>query len=195
MRAGAEAALPELPAKVRKRFIETFYLSPADAAALSEERSLARYFEEAASLSSDPSATARWMMGPVRSLAHERGLAMDAFPVSTGRLAHLLKMVKEGTLSHSAAQTVFAALADNPEEAPEAAAQRLNLLQQRDEARLRQVVEAVVAAHPGKVKEYRHGKKGLTGFFMGEVMKQAGNLDPKAASALLIEILNRKDMQ
>ena len=50
----------------------------------------------------------------------------------------------------------------------------------------------VTKRHPDKVKEYREGKKGLIGFFMGEVMKLSkGNADPKLANKLLQEKLDK----
>jgi aspartyl-tRNA(Asn)/glutamyl-tRNA(Gln) amidotransferase subunit B len=52
------------------------------------------------------------------------------------------------------------------------------------------IVEAVLAENETKVKEYRSGKKGLMGMFMGQVMqKSQGKADPKVATKLLLEIL------
>ena len=54
-------------------------------------------------------------------------------------------------------------------------------------------VDQALAAYPEKIEEYRSGKKGLIGLFMGEVMKYSrGSADPKKASALLREKLMRK---
>jgi aspartyl-tRNA(Asn)/glutamyl-tRNA(Gln) amidotransferase subunit B len=40
------------------------------------------------------------------------------------------------------------------------------------------------------VAEYRKGKKGLIGFFMGEVMRASqGKAEPKATNALLLKKL------
>jgi aspartyl-tRNA(Asn)/glutamyl-tRNA(Gln) amidotransferase subunit B len=51
-------------------------------------------------------------------------------------------------------------------------------------------VDEVLAANPDKVTEYRKGKKGLIGFFMGEVMKQSqGKAEPKATNALVAKKL------
>ena len=47
-----------------------------------------------------------------------------------------------------------------------------------------------VKPDPDKVKAYRNGKKGLLGFFMGEVMRNSrGKADPKATSKMLAEKL------
>ncbi|MEP6845937.1 MAG: hypothetical protein ABI861_08030 [Panacibacter sp.] len=44
---------------------------------------------------------------------------------------------------------------------------------------------------PDKVKEYKKGKKGLIGLFVGEVKKMSrGKADPKKVTELLEEKLN-----
>ena len=50
-------------------------------------------------------------------------------------------------------------------------------------------VDEILAAYPEKVIEYKAGKKGLLGLFMGEIMKKTkGKADPKLTS----ELLNKK---
>ena len=71
-------------------------------------------------------------------------------------------------------------------------AQRLNLIQESDEGSLRPIVEEVLEANAAKVKEYKSGKKGLMGLFMGQVMKKSqGKADPKVATKLLTELLEK----
>ena len=47
-----------------------------------------------------------------------------------------------------------------------------------------------MAKYPEKVAEYKAGKAGLIGLFMGEVMKLSkGKADPKVANALVVKKL------
>jgi aspartyl-tRNA(Asn)/glutamyl-tRNA(Gln) amidotransferase subunit B len=74
---------------------------------------------------------------------------------------------------------------------PVALAAELNILQDAGADTVRQWVEEVVARMPDKVQEYRKGKKGLIGLFMGEVKKLSkGKADPKMTNDLLLDILN-----
>ena len=75
----------------------------------------------------------------------------------------------------------------NPDATPAERAAQLNLLQERNADTLRPLVEAVLAAMPDKVQEYKKGKKGLMGLLVGAVMKRSGG---KADPRLLNEILN-----
>jgi aspartyl-tRNA(Asn)/glutamyl-tRNA(Gln) amidotransferase subunit B len=82
---------------------------------------------------------------------------------------------------------------EQPTATPLAIAESLNLLQNSDTDFIEQVCRDVVAAFPDKVKEYNKGKKGLIGFFMGEVMKRSkGQAEPKSATELLTKILGEK---
>ncbi len=54
-------------------------------------------------------------------------------------------------------------------------AKSLNLLMEEDQNFLDPIVAEVLALNLDKVKEYRSGKKGLLGFFMGQVKLKAGN--------------------
>jgi aspartyl-tRNA(Asn)/glutamyl-tRNA(Gln) amidotransferase subunit B len=55
-----------------------------------------------------------------------------------------------------------------------------------------ELVNKALAKFPAKVEEYKSGKKGLLGLFMGEVMKQSqGKADPKVANQLLMKQLEK----
>jgi aspartyl-tRNA(Asn)/glutamyl-tRNA(Gln) amidotransferase subunit B len=48
----------------------------------------------------------------------------------------------------------------------------------------------VLALFPDKVAEYKSGKTGLLGMFMGQIMKKSGGkADPKKTNQLLAEAL------
>ena len=60
-----------------------------------------------------------------------------------------------------------------------------------DVAELDPVIAAVLAANPGQAEQYRAGKEGLLGFFVGQVMKQTGgNADPRVVSERLRQQLS-----
>ena len=55
-----------------------------------------------------------------------------------------------------------------------------------DAAALEPIVEGVIAAHPAQVEQYRGGKEGLLGFFVGQVMKETkGQADARAVNELV----------
>ena len=69
-------------------------------------------------------------------------------------------------------------------------AQENNWIQESDQGSINEYVKQAIAKYPDKVIEYKDGKKGLIGLFMGEVMKLSkGKADPKMASKIVREFL------
>ena len=130
---------------------------------------------------------ANWINGPVRKWLNENNCQADEFPLPEQRLAALIVMVVKNEVSHSiAAERIFPELIQDAKSSPGEIAAKLDLLQNSDEKLIEEYVDLAVKNFPGKVKEYHNGKKGLVGFFMGEVMKISnGKADPKVARELL----------
>jgi len=60
-----------------------------------------------------------------------------------------------------------------------------------DEEKLTQVIDHVIAQHPTQVAQYKGGKMGLIGFFIGQVMKEMkGKADPKTVRKKIHESLD-----
>ncbi len=177
--------LPELPRARRERFGTAYSLSPDDADALSASVALAEYFEAVARASDDPKAAANWVRGTVLATLNASSGDLRNFPVRPADLAQLIKLVRDGALSNSAAKTVFAEMAATGER-PDAIAHRLGVLQERDEAAIEQWVTDVLAEHPAEAQRYLGGEKKLQGVLVGLVMKKSGGrADPKRVNQLL----------
>jgi len=131
------------------------------------------------------------MMGPIKSYLNEMALDIEDFPIKPIILAELIALVEDGKISFTvASQNIYPELLITTGETSLEIAQRLNLIQESDEGSLKPIVEAVLADNKAKVAEYRSGKKGLMGMFMGQVMKKSnGKADPKVATKLLTELL------
>jgi aspartyl-tRNA(Asn)/glutamyl-tRNA(Gln) amidotransferase subunit B len=142
-------------------------------------------------LTNNYKAASNWMMGPVKSYLNELTLHISDFPISPQRLSDLITLVDDGKVSFSvASQKVYPVMLESKEKSPLEIAQSLNLIQESDEGSILPLVEIVLAENPAKVAEYRSGKKGLMGMFMGQVMKKSqGKADPKVATKLLTELL------
>jgi aspartyl-tRNA(Asn)/glutamyl-tRNA(Gln) amidotransferase subunit B len=183
------AALPELPEAKRSRLETTYALPTYDARVITSDTSLAHYFEAVVQAGADPKIAANWIMGDVMTTYNERG----EFPVTAERLAQLIGLVREGTVSHQAAKRVYSELAGSPGQDPRTVAERLGLVQVSDEGALAAWVDEVIAAHPSEVARFRGGDVKLMGFFVGQVMKRSkGKADPKGVQPVLTEKLRKR---
>ncbi|HRG23255.1 MAG TPA: Asp-tRNA(Asn)/Glu-tRNA(Gln) amidotransferase subunit GatB [Chitinophagaceae bacterium] len=188
------AAIPVLQEERIKKYM-ALQLTEYDATVLTEDKTMADYFETVISHTPNSKAAANWMLGPVKTWLNENNQEIEGFPIAAEQLAKLVQLVDAGKLSFSMASSrLFTALLQSPEKDPEQIAIENNLLQQSDANELVPVVDAVLEKLAAKVAEYRKGKKGLLALFVGEVMKQTkGKADPKMTNDLLLERLNSKE--
>ena len=71
-------------------------------------------------------------------------------------------------------------------------AEQLDLIQDANQDEISEWVQKVLSAMPDKVEEYKKGKKGLIGLFVGEVKKiSKGKADPQKTTSILNECLNK----
>ena len=131
------------------------------------------------------------MLGPVKSWLNENNTEISQFPVSPEKLATIIQMIEEGKLSFSIASTkLFNLLLGNPDQEPFKIAEERNWLQESSAEAIENLIDQVLNKFPEKVQQYRKGKKGLIGLFVGEVMKLSnGKADPKLTNDILSEKL------
>ncbi len=185
-------SMPALPRELKQKFIEEYKLPAYDAQVLTDAREVANYFESTCEYCKNYKAVSNWVMGPVKSYLNELKENEFQLPVSPRTLATLIEMVEQGKVSFAvASQKIFPELIRQPDLAPLALAQQLNLLQDSSEGSIMPIIEQVIKEFPLKVEEYKKGKKAIITMFMGEVMKRSkGKADPKVATELLLKKLS-----
>ena len=204
-----KAGMPPLPQVLEQEFQTRYGLPTQDAALLTQERETAFYFlqmvegggwkaedvGQPSTLYPLPST----LFKPVSNLiinkllpwSAEAGMSLNNCPVSPEVWIAFLNLIESGQISSSTAyQRLFPALLEKPDRSPTLLATDMNLLQNADSDFLEKMASEVLARFPDKVAEYKKGKKGLIGFFMGELMKASkGKAEPKAATQMLEEKL------
>jgi glutaminyl-tRNA synthetase len=162
-------------------------LSAEDADLLTGDRAVSDFFDATVTAHAEPKSVAAWVINELPGEA--AGRPLDGLPFGPAQLGRLVALVDKGEVSRIAAKEVLAELAQKGGE-PDAVIERRGLRQVGDRDALLPHVDAVLAAWPGKVEEYRSGKKGLLGFFTGEVRRASGGAaDPRVVRTLLEERL------
>jgi len=189
---GIRKKMPPLPEELFLKFTSQYSLSEYDADVITESKETALWFEELCAHTKNFKAAANFVIGPIKSWLNENGEEINSFPLRQKPVALLIALIDAGKISNTAAQSIFKEMISHPEENPEAIASRLNLIQESDTGMLNEYVKQAIAKYPDKVSEYKSGKVGLIGLFMGEVMKlSGGKADPKVASKLMKEELEK----
>jgi aspartyl-tRNA(Asn)/glutamyl-tRNA(Gln) amidotransferase subunit B len=181
----ARKDLPELPEARKKRLVQEYGISPSEVEQLTASPALAEYFEGVARASGDGKGAYNWVMGEVSAALRASGEDISRFKVRPADLAQLLNLVRDGTISHTAAKRVFAQMVETGKPAPQIAAEE-GLLQVGDEAAIATWVDEVLQEHPEEARRYLSGEKKLQGVLVGFVMKKSkGRADPKRVNQLL----------
>jgi aspartyl-tRNA(Asn)/glutamyl-tRNA(Gln) amidotransferase subunit B len=186
--AGIEAAMPELPARKRARFLRDYDLSSYDAEVLTASRATSDYFETAARVSGNPKMAANWVMGDLMAHLKAEGQEISASPVSAERLGELVKLISDNQLSGKLAKEIFPKMFSTGEAAG-AILEKEGLRQISDSGALEQVIAGVIAANPKQVEQYRGGKATVINFLVGQAMKATRG---QANVALLTELFKQK---
>lgn len=186
-----ESQLPELPNVKRLRFISAYGIPSYDAGVLISSKQLSEYFETLAERCGDPKLASNWIMTELLRRLKEEGLELDALRFSVDDFAELLGMVKQGYINQNAAKKVFRRLFEEGGK-PKAIVEAEGLVQQSDTSVILDVVQAVLAANPQSIEDYKNGKDRAFGFLVGQVMKQSkGKANPQVVNQLLTEVLEK----
>jgi aspartyl-tRNA(Asn)/glutamyl-tRNA(Gln) amidotransferase subunit B len=188
--ATVRATLPELPDEKAARFAGDLGLSVYDAGVLSASRELGAYFEAVLADLGKVHAklAANWVMGELSSALNRDNVEITASRVSPAALGGLLARIVDATISGKIAKDVFEAMWAEGQGADDIIEKR-GLKQITDSGAIEEVIDAVIAANPKQLADYRAGKDKLFGFFVGQVMKAT---EGKANPAQLNELLRTK---
>ncbi|MDQ2923629.1 MAG: Asp-tRNA(Asn)/Glu-tRNA(Gln) amidotransferase subunit GatB [Candidatus Dormibacteraeota bacterium] len=172
-------ALPELPGARRGRLVSQYGLPAADAALIAADRDLADLFEGAVAAGAEARPAANWIRGEVAP--------SGKFPTPE-HLAELVKLVTAGSITRDQGREVLLESVETGRAPADIVAEH-GFAQLSDEFALQDEVEAVMAANPRAVEDYRAGKKQALGALMAELRKRVPHANPKLASELLIRLL------
>jgi aspartyl-tRNA(Asn)/glutamyl-tRNA(Gln) amidotransferase subunit B len=182
-------SMPELPEARRRRFIEQYYLSPDDAAQLTDTRAMADFYEAAAKASANPKAAANWILNELVRELKNTGTEISASPIGAESLGALIKKIDDQTISGKMAKDALAEMYRSGRGVDEVI-REMGGAQVSDEEAIREIARSVIESNPRQLEQYRGGKTGLMGFFVGQVMKASGGrANPQIVNRILKEIL------
>ncbi len=184
------AMQPEMAADKRLRYVSDYGLPDYDAGMITQQKALADFFEATVALGAPPKEVSNWIMGQLMRLMKEKGLEASSLQTRPEMLSSLIALVDAGKVNRNSAVKVFEALFDGGTD-PAAYIHAHGLEQLGDSSLIESTVQAVLAAHPDSVAEYRAGKNKVYGFLVGQVMRELkGKADPALVNAALKKLLD-----
>jgi len=180
--------LPELPAAKRNRYAAELGLSIYDARVLTDESSMAKYFEKVVNEGGAAKSSANWITGDIAAFIKSNRLSFDQLSFNPHELAEMLKMIDVGEISGKIAKEILPELLMKGG-SPKQIVNERGLGMIGDPKIIEEIIDQLILNHPNEVESFRAGKKKLLGFFVCQLMKETkGKADPKLAN----QILNKK---
>ena len=191
------STMPELPSATRARYTAEFGLSEYDAARLTETVDVSRWFDTAVNgKKENAKSIANWMISEL--FAHpenwdekneKSGIVDEMRIITPSDLSELVEMISENTINGKQAKEIFIKMLDGESGTPREIADKFGMKQMTDTGAIEKIIDDVIAANPSQVEQYKSGKVGLLGFFVGNVMKATGGT---ANPAVVNELLRKK---
>jgi len=186
-----KASLPELAEARRERFVSQYGLPAYDAGQLTGSKPVADYFEECvataqgAPLQKKAKSITNWILGDFARWLNSAGIEIHQSKVTPGRLAELVSMADDGTVTGPAAKKVFEEMFQTGQR-PKEIATRLGLTQIGDASAIEAAVRDAIASNGQAVVDFKAGKEQALTFLVGQVMKATrGRANPKSVSEMI----------
>ncbi len=178
--------IPELPDQKRKRMVSEYGIKEKDAVVITSSLEMANYYENMIKEGASAKNSLTWLTTEL--LGRLKGVTLEESPVSSKKLALIVKRIEDNTISGKAAKEVLDFVMKSDDSVDEVI-EKLGLKQVSDDGAIESMVDAILLSNEDKVEQYKAGKDKLFGFFVGQVMKQSkGSANP----AKVNEILKKK---
>ncbi len=183
-------SIPELPYEKFHRFIESYRLPEYDTEVLTATRQLADYYEEVVQHGAPPKRASNWilseLLAKIENIEH-----IGTYVVTPEKLAALLVLIENNTISGKIAKTVFEDMIISGKE-PAVIVDEKGLKQVTDTAAIESMIDKIIAENPESVNDYRSGKEKALKFLIGQVMKESrGKANPQMVNEVLIRKLKQ----
>jgi len=182
--------LPELPSKKRNKYVSQFGLSAYDARVISDEISMANFFEETVANGAEPKLASNWVTSDIVGYLKSNKLSFSELKLSPENLAEMINMISKNIISGKIAKEILPELIQK-NISPKKLVEEKGLAMISDSSSILPIIDELINEHPNEVRAFKNGKTKLLGFFVGQLMKRTkGKADPKLANKLLMEQLN-----
>ena len=182
--------LPELPEARRLRMRDQFGITDYDSQVLTSSKTLADQFESAAKAAKNPKRVANLVQSELMGRLKAKNLDIESSPISMRGIAESADLVESGTISGKMLKDLYDLAFERGRDFPEVYEEEGRPQQTTDTSALDKIIDDLIAANPKQVEQYRAGKKTVSGFFVGQVMKASkGQANPQVVNDLVVKKL------
>jgi len=209
-------SLPELPPERRKRFVDEYGFSFADAYLLTTDSNWSEYTEQVMSellewlmdlpeskkMAEDLTVqkqkelaklTGGWITSKLMGAMAERKIDIKILKIKPENFAELIALIYTGRVNSTNAQKILADMLDSGvDKDPTHIMEEKGYGQISDEDAIGKIIDEVIKSYPNQVAEFKAGKEPIIKFLLGMIMRASeGSADPTVAETLLRKKLNQ----
>jgi aspartyl-tRNA(Asn)/glutamyl-tRNA(Gln) amidotransferase subunit B len=183
-----KSQIGELPRARKERYTKQLGLTEKDAATLLSDKFSGDFFDTLLKQGVETK-RAGSLMEALREICNDRTQKLvelgvkPEFVVQIGQLVQSGKIAASKEISKQLINAVIpekgAAVTTRSVDSAEDVAKKLNLIQSTDTGAIDAVIDAVLAANPPGLADYKAGKQSAMGSLIGAVMKQGKGMNPK----------------
>ena len=189
-RAEIRKTLPELPEARRKRMMADYGITAGDAYTLTLTKTLADQFEEAAKAAKNPKRVANLVQSELMGRLKTKGLEIEQSPISMKGIAAAADLLESGTISSKMLKDLFDLCFEQRKDFSVVYEEQGRPAQSSDIGAIEAILDKVIAENPKQVEQYRAGKKTVSQFFVGQVMRLSkGQANPQLVNELVAKKL------
>lgn len=186
------STIKELPFEKEARFVKEYGLPKYDAMVLTQNDSLAVFFEKTAKLNKDYKSISNWLMGDISRLLNENNLKVEKLKFTEKDLSSLIDLINSSKISTAGGKTVIEEMFKTGN-SPEKIVKEKGLIQDSDEDSIRKEVLKILDANPNIEEEYSNGRTNIVGFAVGKTLKATkGKANPKIVNQLIRQELEKR---
>ncbi len=182
--------MPELPEARRARLAADYGLSTQDAATVAADRSFADRFELAAKLAKSPRRVASILLSEITARLRAAEIDFEKSPVTLEGIVLAADLSEAGEISSKQLKQLldscFAEGRDFPFVYNRDKPQQIS-----DSSAIEGMIDQVIAANPAQLAQFKGGKRTVSAFFVGQVMKLSkGQANPALLNELVVKKLD-----
>jgi aspartyl-tRNA(Asn)/glutamyl-tRNA(Gln) amidotransferase subunit B len=183
------ANLGELPQTMRRRFQSEYQLKLYDADVIvSQGRGVSNYFESCVMAGASAKRASAWLQQDILRTMKERNIAIEDFPISSARLAEILKAIDASQLDTSRGRGVFQHWLNHPDMSLADTETALGFARV-DDNELEQICRELLTQSPDVVKKVKDGNPKALGSLVGLAKKRNSNADPKTVQEICMRLI------
>jgi glutaminyl-tRNA synthetase len=173
--------------KLFDRYTSELKINTEVANTLARDAYLSYFYQEVLDIIKSPINLANMVANEVAREIKENGVENLKFDAK--KVAQLVKMLDDETISNKIAKQVFEEMAKSSKE-PKDIVEEKGLIQISDISIISPIIDEVIAKNPDNVEKFKAGNKKLLGFFVGQVLKSTGGkANPKVVNELVAKKL------